>query len=88
MNSSVYILELHNGQYYIGSTPDLKRRLSDHQLGRVISTKGKLPLRLVFHHEFDSLIKARQTEYKLKKYKNKSIIKQIISDQHIKFLGS
>ncbi len=88
MKSSLYILELANGQYYIGSTSDLNRILLNHIEGKVISTKGKLPLKMVFHKEFDTLIEARQAEYKLKKYKSKKIIKQIVSDQQITALGS
>jgi len=88
MKPELYILELSNCQYYIGSTINFDRRLFEHQLGKVISTKGKRPVKAVFHKEFDTIKQARQTEYKLKKYKNKNIIRQIIKDQKIHFMGS
>lgn len=39
----VYFLQLRNGDVYVGSTNDLKRRFSAHQAGEVVSTKGYLP---------------------------------------------
>ncbi|PIS07490.1 hypothetical protein COT78_03405 [Candidatus Berkelbacteria bacterium CG10_big_fil_rev_8_21_14_0_10_43_13] len=87
MKSAVYILELCNGQYYIGSTPNLERRLNEHRLGKAMSTKGKLPFKLVFSQGFVQLQEARNMEYKLKKYKNKNIIKQIVADGFIKSSG-
>jgi predicted GIY-YIG superfamily endonuclease len=42
----VYFLELANGDVYVGSTNDLRRRLTVHRLGQVQSTKSNLPVRL------------------------------------------
>ena len=42
----VYFLKLRNGDIYIGSTDDLKRRYSQHNEGQVISTKAYLPATL------------------------------------------
>jgi len=39
----VYFLELNNGDIYIGSTDDLRRRFESHQKGHVSSTKLHLP---------------------------------------------
>ncbi len=86
MKPELYILELSIGQYYIGSTSDLNRRILEHERGKVTSTKGKRPLRIVFRRELSSIKEARQIEYKLKSYKNKKIVKQIIADQKIKFI--
>ena len=36
----VYFLELKNGSIYVGSTNDLRRRLSSHERGHVTSTKA------------------------------------------------
>lgn len=88
MKPELYILELSNNQFYVGSTPDLNRRFTEHLNGKVISTKGKLPAKIVFQREFDTLKQARQVEFKLKAFKNKDIIKHIIKDQLIRFLGS
>jgi hypothetical protein len=35
----VYLLKLSNGSIYTGCTPDLKRRLKEHQDGKAASTK-------------------------------------------------
>ncbi|MEH2626552.1 putative endonuclease [Bradyrhizobium sp. AZCC 1719] len=40
----VYYLELSNGDIYVGSTDDLRRRVASHQQGHVISTSSYLPL--------------------------------------------
>jgi predicted GIY-YIG superfamily endonuclease len=40
----VYFLELNNGDIYVGSTNDLRRRLSAHQQGSVASTCKYLPV--------------------------------------------
>ena len=40
----VYFLKLSNDDIYVGSTNDLKRRVSSHQAGRVTSTKKHLPV--------------------------------------------
>ena len=43
----VYFLRLHNGDVYVGSTNDLKRRFSSHQSGHVHSTSRYLPVSLL-----------------------------------------
>lgn len=88
MKPELYILELSNGQFYIGSTSDIKKRLIEHESGKVISTKGKLPIKLVFQKQFTTLKQARQVEYKLKSYKNKNIIQRIVTDQKINSIES
>ena len=42
----VYFLLLANGDLYIGSTNDLRRRFNSHQQGRVTSTAKYLPATL------------------------------------------
>ena len=37
----VYFLELKNGDIYVSSTNDLKRRLGSHERGQVTSTKAQ-----------------------------------------------
>ncbi len=88
MKPELYILKLSNGQYYIGSTPNFECRIYQHNNGQVKSTKGKIPAKVTFRKSFVTLKQARQVEYKLKSYKNKKIIQQIIEDQKINFLGA
>jgi len=40
----VYFLELTNGDIYVGSTNDLRRRFKSHQTGQVASTCRFLPV--------------------------------------------
>jgi predicted GIY-YIG superfamily endonuclease len=40
----VYFLELSNGDIYVGSTNDLRRRMESHQRGHVVSTSKYLPV--------------------------------------------
>ncbi len=42
----VYFLQLRNGDIYVGSTNDLRRRLVAHHRGQVNSTKTNLPVKL------------------------------------------
>ena len=45
----IYILKsLKDNQFYTGYTSDLKNRLDKHNKGKVISTKNRLPLKLVY----------------------------------------
>jgi predicted GIY-YIG superfamily endonuclease len=39
----VYFLELANGDIYVGSTNDLRRRFKSHQNAQVVSTPSSLP---------------------------------------------
>ena|SRR3990167_2193542 len=85
--ASVYILLCNNGRYYIGSTNDLDRRMSEHVNGQVSSTKNILPVELIFSQECANLTIARRTEYALKKRKSRKIIDQIVHDGIIKCAG-
>ena len=42
----VYFLLLSNGDVYVGSTNDLRRRVTSHQRGNVVSTRAHLPCSL------------------------------------------
>ena len=46
----VYVLiSRKDGQFYTGSTNALKRRLQEHNAGRVNSTKNRIPLDLIYY---------------------------------------
>jgi len=82
--SYVYILKNEKGNYYIGSTSDIKRRIKQHQIGYTYSTKRMQNLKLVFSEKFDTLKEARHIEYRLKKLKRHDYIDKIIKDGFIK----
>ena len=50
----MYILECSDNSYYVGSTKDLERRLSQHQEGTGSRyASGRLPVELVYCEEYD-----------------------------------
>lgn len=62
-----YILySLKDNKLYIGSTNDIKRRLTQHSNGQVDSTKHRLPLRLIHYEYFISKEDAEAREIFLK----------------------
>ena len=62
----VYILKLSNGDFYIGRSDDLKRRMQEHISGQERTTKKFLPCKLVTYIAFDSKTKAVAFEKYLK----------------------
>jgi putative endonuclease len=49
MKAFMYILLCRNGQYYVGSTKNLERRLEEHQMGNGSNfTKKHLPVKLMY----------------------------------------
>lgn len=61
-----YILLLVNGTHYTGITGDLKKRMQDHAAGRSISTRHKLPAKLIWLHAHIDRPLARSLEKKIK----------------------
>ena len=81
----IYILKsLKNGRFYIGSTNDIERRLNEHNSGKSTYTSFSRPFKLIFSQEFDNLTIARKVEYKLKQFKSKKVIINIIESGKIK----
>lgn len=63
----VYVLKsTADGQLYVGSTDDLKRRVSEHNRGANRATKGRRPLALIYYEAYASEADARDRERKLK----------------------
>ena len=61
-----YILQCANGQYYVGSTTDLDKRLQEHQAGLGAKfTRAHLPIRLVYKEEYSSIEQAFTRERQL-----------------------
>ena len=63
----VYLLQDSKGQYYIGQTKNIQKRLELHNRGLVRSTKHRRPLSLVGVEKHNSVSEARWREYTLKK---------------------
>lgn len=76
----VYILKSDSKSwYYVGSTNRLDERVAEHNAGKVRSTKGYVPLRLVYAIPCADEASARQREQRLKKKRveKESLIREI-----------
>ena len=69
----VYFLELSNGDIYVGSTADLKRRYRSHQSGHVDSTLRRRPVTLKAYVAVQSESTARRLEQYFKSGSGKAI---------------
>lgn len=75
----VYFLELSNGDIYVGSTNNLKRRLSSHQTGDVLSTRAHRPIRLKSYVAVETERHARELEKYFKSGSGKAVaLKRLI----------
>jgi putative endonuclease len=64
----VYILKsAKDDNLYIGSTNDLRRRLSEHNSKKVRSTKSRTPFELRYYESFYKEMDAKHREFSLKK---------------------
>ena len=63
----VYVLKSSiDDELYLGSTNNLKRRLSEHQNGKSFSTKLRRPFELVYYEAYKNEKDAREREQCLK----------------------
>ncbi len=63
----VYILKSKkDNNLYIGSTNNLRKRVKEHEKGKVFSTKSRNPLELVYYEAYKSEKDARKREMNLK----------------------
>jgi len=83
----VYILKSKkNGDYYIGSTDNFEQRMKQHRRGSVRTTRRLLPVEVMFRQECDNVQLAKKVERKMKSFKRRDYIENMISDGHIKIL--
>ena len=62
----MYILECSDSSYYVGSTWDIQKRLSEHQSGEGANyTKTHLPVKLIYYEEYDRVDDAYYRERQL-----------------------
>ena len=72
----VYFLELGNGDIYVGSTNDLKRRVDSHERGLVISTRPYSPAKLKCYVGVETELIARKLERYFKSGSGKAFAKK------------
>lgn len=79
-----YILKSRqNGSYYIGSCQNIAKRVDLHNRGLVKSTKRHCPWQLVYIEKYDDLKGARRRELKIKSWKKRSAIENLINTSKI-----
>ncbi len=66
-------------KYYVGSTPDIERRLEEHNRGKEKFTRLGLRWKLVYVEKFENLLQARHREHYIKKMKSRKFIESLIS---------
>ena len=69
-----YLLECADGSYYVGSTVDIERRISEHQMGdgsRYTARRGRRPVRLVWSVQFDRIDDAFHYEKQIQGWSRK-----------------
>ena len=77
----VYVLlSQSNSQLYVGRTSNLKKRIKEHESGKVRTTNRLNPMNLVFYEAFLSNNDAIRRERYFKTSKGKSSLKQIIRE--------
>ena len=77
----VYILQSRKrGKLYKGSTENLRKRLGEHNAGKIFSTKSGTPWALIYFEAFASKKHARREELFLKSGKGRERIKWLFKD--------
>lgn len=69
-----------DGKFYIGFTGNVKRRLSDHNSGKVPSTSARKPFKMLYYEAHLSKVDALRREQYFKTSKGKTTLKQILRD--------
>ena len=72
---TVYILlSEKDNKRYIGFTDNIERRLLEHNSGKVISTKNRRPLKLIYSEEYENKSEAMKREKEIKNKKGKFVV--------------
>ena len=80
MNSVYVLISEKDKRSYIGSTTCLSRRIGEHNSGKCRATKHRMPLRLVYDEEFDTVSDARRREKYLKTSPGRRELKKIFDN--------
>jgi len=68
----VYILKCRDNSYYVGHTDNIENRVSQHHVGKADGyTATRLPIRIMFVHEFTTRGEAIDMEQRIKGWSRK-----------------
>ena len=76
-----YAYVLHSekdNKFYTGFTNNIRRRIEEHQTGKVESTKNRRPLKLIYYEAHYSKADAQRRERYFKTTKGKATLKQML----------
>jgi putative endonuclease len=76
----VYVLLLNNDKFYTGYTATIKRRIYEHKLGKVRSTRNYRPLKLVFCEIYLNKKDALRREHYFKIDKGRSTLRLMLRE--------
>lgn len=79
----VYVLQCSNKDLYIGYSDDLKKRFQEHIKGQTKSTKGNLPVKLVYYEAYRNKKDATKREYHLKTGQQRELLKERLKNSLI-----
>ncbi len=75
----LYILQSETtGRFYIGSAPELERRVTEHLRGHCLATRNRGPWKLVHQERFDTLLEARRRELEIKRWKSANMVRALV----------
>jgi putative endonuclease len=84
MSHYVYVLKSKkDGRFYTGCTNDLRKRLRQHQSGKVTSTQERIPLELVYYE----MCLDQTDAYNREKYLKSGMGKRYIKNRLNRFLS-
>ena len=73
----VYVLKSKKDkEIYIGYSADLKTRFSEHNKGKVKSTKSRIPFELVYYEAYKNKNDATKREHFLKTHQQRDLLKE------------
>jgi len=76
----IYVLQsLKDNYFYTGFTRDLKKRFAEHQGGQNLSTKSRIPFRLIYYEAYMLEEDALNREKYLKTSMGKRVLKKQLS---------
>jgi len=67
-------------KFYVGQTNNIDRRISEHNSGKVLATKGRRPFRLIKYEQFESREDALKREKFYKTQRGRQMLAQLKSN--------